>query len=152
MQVIFTVSPVRHWKEGAVNNQRSKAVLLLAIHELMQQHAHTHYFPAYEIFMDELRDYRFYASDMLHPSEQGVAYTWERFCDTWLSDEAKKLMAGVATVLKAAGHRPLQTETTNLKLFKENTLKQIHLLTLEHPYLDFSREIALLSTPNAEDC
>jgi len=147
LQVIFTVSPVRHLKEGAVNNQRSKSVLLLAIHELLKKHSNTHYFPAYEIFMDELRDYRFYAADMLHPSEQGVAYVWERFCDTWLGDEAKKPMTGVATLLKATAHRPLQTETTNLKKFQENTLKQIQQLTREHPYLDFSAEIALLSPP-----
>lgn len=152
LQVIFTVSPVRHWKEGAVNNQRSKAALLLAIHDLTQHHENVHYFPAYEIFMDELRDYRFYAPDMLHPSEQGVAYTWERFCGAWLSEDAKKIMAGVAALLKATGHRPLQTETTNLKKFKENTLKQIQQFIHDHPYLDFSREIALLSTPNAADC
>jgi hypothetical protein len=144
IRVIFTVSPVRHWKDGAVNNQLSKSVLLLSIHELLKKHNNTLYFPAYEIFMDELRDYRFYAADMLHPSEQGIDYVWERFCETTLDDEAKKIMAGVTSILKAVAHRPRQTESPNLKRFLENTLKQIDQLTTTNPFLDFRREIAAL--------
>ena len=131
IRVIFTVSPVRHWKDGAVNNQLSKSILHISIHELIKNHPNTRYFPAYEIFMDELRDYRFYAADMLHPSEQGTAYVWERFCDTWIDDSAKKIMAGVTAVLKAVDHRPWQTESPNLKEFIENTLKQIDQLTID---------------------
>ena len=63
--------------------------------------------------MDELRDYRFYAADMLHPSEQGTHYVWERFCDTWIDEPSKKIMAGVTAILKAVGHRPLNTDTPN---------------------------------------
>lgn len=143
-RVIFTVSPVRHWKDGAVNNQLSKSILILSIHRLMKKHSGISYFPAYEIFMDELRDYRFYASDMLHPSETGSAYVWERFCDSWLDDPAKKTMAGVSSILKAVAHRPRQTDLPNLKKFSENLLKQIEQLTLANPELDFSPEIAIL--------
>jgi hypothetical protein len=143
-RIIFTVSPVRHWKDGAVNNQLSKSILLLSIHRLMEKHQIISYFPAYEIFMDELRDYRFYASDMLHPSETGSAYVWERFCDAWLDETSKKTMAGVTAILKAFAHRPKQTDIPNLKKFTENLLKQIDQLTLSNPNLDFSPEIALL--------
>jgi hypothetical protein len=144
IRVIFTVSPVRHWKDGAVNNQVSKSVLLLSIHKLCSCDERLVYFPAYEIFMDELRDYRFYAGDMLHPSDQGIEYVWERFCDTFLENESKKTMAGVTAIVKAVSHRPRQTESPNLKGFTENTLKQIDQLTLSNPTLDFRNEIALL--------
>jgi hypothetical protein len=143
-RIIFTVSPVRHWKDGAVNNQLSKSILLLSIHRLMKKHQHISYFPAYEIFMDELRDYRFYAADMLHPSETGSAYVWERFCDAWMDEPSKKIMAGVTAILKAVAHRPGQTDLPNLKKFNENLLKKIDQLTLSNPTLDFSPEIAIL--------
>lgn len=144
IRVIFTVSPVRHWKDGAVNNQLSKSILHISIHELIRNHPNTRYFPAYEIFMDELRDYRFYDIDMLHPSEQGASYVWERFCETSIDDSAKKILAGVTDVLKAVDHRPRQTDSPNLKEFIENTLKRITQLTLSYPFLDFTHEISLL--------
>ena len=144
IRIIFTLSPVRHWSDGAENNQLSKSILHYSIHEILKRHANTSYFPAYEIFMDELRDYRFYAADMLHPSDQGSQYIWERFADTWLDELSKKIMAGVTAILKAAGHRPLHSESTNHKKFKQNTLRQIEHLTGLYPFLDFSNEIALL--------
>jgi hypothetical protein len=144
IKVIFTLSPVRHWKDGAVNNQLSKSILHYSIHKLLISHSNTAYFPAYEIFMDELRDYRFYAVDMLHPSEQGKTYIWERFFETWMDESVKKPMAGVNAILKAVTHRPLHTETFNHKKFVHNTLKHIDQLTGLYPFLDFSKEIALL--------
>jgi hypothetical protein len=144
LRVIFTLSPVRHWSDGAVGNQLSKSILHYSIHEIISRNSSASYFPAYEIFMDELRDYRFYAADMLHPSEQGIHYVWERFSDAWLDDPSKKIMAGVTAVLKAAGHRPLHTESTNHNKFVQNTRKQIERLTGLYPFLDFSNEIALL--------
>ena len=87
-QIIMTVSPVRHIKDGIVANQRSKALLLLAIEALTQQFANVHYFPSYEIMMDDLRDYRFYKSDMLHPTEQAIDYIWNHFCLLYTSDAA----------------------------------------------------------------
>jgi hypothetical protein len=144
IRLIFTVSPVRHWKDGAENNQASKSVLLLSIRQLLKKHENTRYFPAYEIFMDELRDYRFYATDMLHPSEQGSAYIWERFCDAYLDEESRKIMTGVTAIVKAVAHRPRQTDSPNLKLFIQSTLRQIDQMTVSNPFLDFSREIAML--------
>jgi hypothetical protein len=144
IRVIFTLSPVRHWSDGAVNNQLSKSALHYSIHEILKKHDGAFYFPAYEILMDELRDYRFYAADMLHLSEQAGKYIWERFCDAWVDNHSKKLMAGVTAILKAVGHRPLHAETNNHKKFQQNTLKQIEHLTGLYPFLDFSKEIAML--------
>jgi|WetSurSiteA1Bulk_404760.scaffolds.fasta_scaffold00127_9 hypothetical protein len=144
IRVIFTLSPVRHWSDGAETNQLSKSILHFSIHELLKRHPGTYYFPAYEIFMDELRDYRFYAADMLHPSEPGTWYVWERFSDSWLDETSKKIMADVAAILRAARHRPLHTESTNHKKFRQTTLQQIERLAGLYPFLDFSNEIALL--------
>ena len=93
LKVLFTVSPIRHWKDGAHGNQLSKATLLLAIDQLQQRFPkQIHYFPAYELMMDELRDYRFYADDMLHPSPLATDYIWERFKESLLTNEALKLL------------------------------------------------------------
>ena len=93
LKVVFTVSPIRHWKDGAHGNQLSKATLLLAIDELMQLYPEqTAYFPAYEILLDELRDYRFYADDMIHPSPLAIDYIWEKFATHWLSADTKQLL------------------------------------------------------------
>ncbi|MGL5920224.1 MAG: GSCFA domain-containing protein, partial [Bacteroidales bacterium] len=91
-KVVFTVSPIRHWKDGAFENQCSKATLILAVDELCKQFSFCSYFPSYEIFMDELRDYRFYAEDMIYPSAQGIEYVWERFGDTFFSAQTKEDM------------------------------------------------------------
>ncbi|NJK86456.1 MAG: GSCFA domain-containing protein [Bacteroidales bacterium] len=92
LEIIFTVSPIRHWKDGAVMNQVSKSTLVLAVHELVSQFDHVGYFPAYEIFMDELRDYRFYGADMLHPSDFAIDYIWSVFSDTYIDKEAMPMM------------------------------------------------------------
>lgn len=90
--VIFTVSPVRHWREGAVENSRSKSILLESIHQLKEMYGNITYFPAYEIMMDELRDYRFYAEDMLHPNNVAIQYIWERFIDSYMSSSTLNCM------------------------------------------------------------
>ena len=145
LRVIFTVSPVRHLKDGFFSNQVSKSMLLLSVHQLLEDHAQMHYFPAYEIFMDELRDYRFYADDMLHPSAAGVDYVWDRFCETYFGEEAKKTMAGVERIQKAVNHRPFQAESTAYLTFVDNTLRQMDALQKNFPFLDFSPEKSRLS-------
>lgn len=103
--VVFTISPVRHIKDGIVQNLRSKAHLITALHQFLEK-GKAHYFPAYEVLMDELRDYRFYASDMLHPSAQAVDYIWEKFTSAWISSDALPIMDEVASVRRAIAHRP----------------------------------------------
>ena len=143
---VFTLSPVRHWADGAVNNQLSKSVLHYSIHEILKSHPQACYFPSYEIFMDELRDYRFYASDMLHPSEQGAGYVWERFMETWMDEESGQILAEVSAITKAAQHRPVNAESEAHTKFKQLTLKKIEQLTRKYPFLDFSNEIQLFNS------
>lgn len=107
MRIVFTVSPVRHIKDGLEGNSRSKAVLLLAIDELCSRMDCCSYFPAYEIVNDDLRDYRFYASDLVHPSDQAVEYLWEIFRATYLNAEGEALLKEGNSIVKAYFHRPL---------------------------------------------
>jgi hypothetical protein len=144
IQVVFTVSPVRHWKEGAVNNLRSKAALILAVQQLEYDLDNVYYFPAYEIFMDELRDYRFYAQDMLHPSEIGIQYLWNRFCETFITSDTKLIVDKVDNVLSALRHRALHADTNAHRNFLRSLTEKMMHLQLEYPFLDLNREIASL--------
>ena len=106
VKIIFTVSPIRHLKNGFTGNSRSKAVLQLAIEDIRKYNEDTYYFPAYEIMNDDLRDYRFYASDLVHPSEEGIEYIWEKFIDTYLDSTGKGLLSEGIKKIKGASHRP----------------------------------------------
>ena len=109
LQVVLTVSPVRHTKEGLPENARSKAVLLLAAHELVDKYPSTiTYFPAYELFMDQLRDYRWYDVDMIHPSAAAQAVAFDAFCDTYLSDRARAAIKVIKAIHLDVGHRPTE--------------------------------------------
>ena len=104
-KILFTVSPVRHWRDGAVENQRSKSILIESIHQLKERYANAHYFPAYEIMMDELRDYRFYEEDMLHPSRVAVQYIWEKFGETCFSERTQQANAQLEKIHLMEQHR-----------------------------------------------
>lgn len=106
LRVVFTVSPVRHLKDGAEENSRSKATLLLAIDRLCSEFDFCSYFPAYELLLDDLRDYRFYASDLAHPSEHAVDYIWDFFCQTYLDDEGRATVKEGESIRRALEHRP----------------------------------------------
>ena len=105
-EYIFTVSPIRHFRDGAHGNQLSKSTLLLAVDEVCGKNGCCEYFPAYEIVMDELRDYRFYAEDMLHPSSQTVGYIWDRFCDAVVPAGDKQRLADMEKKFRQSRHRP----------------------------------------------
>lgn len=131
--IIFTVSPIRYKKYGYHESQLSKATLLLAIDTLMQekdsasctQHFALNYFPAYEIVLDELRDYRFYAPDMIHPSEQAVDYIFERFRETCFSDSANTFYEEYQPIKQALNHKPFNPDSEDYKLFLENAQKKL---------------------------
>ncbi len=106
-QIIFTVSPIRHMRDGAHENQLSKATLLLAADDVCRENSFCSYFPAYEIVMDELRDYRFYAEDMLHPSQQTVDYIWERFCESTMSASDLSELREAERLYRRSLHRPI---------------------------------------------
>lgn len=106
LRLIFTVSPIRHLKDGFEGNARSKATLLLACERLCSEIEGADYFPAYEIITDDLRDYRFYADDLLHPSSLAVTYVWEKFCKRYLSEQSRHILAAGEKITKAMNHRP----------------------------------------------
>ena len=139
LKVIFTVSPIRHMKDGAHMNQISKATLLLAEQSLYEKYPERiSYFPAYELMMDELRDYRFYADDMLHPSKVAVDYIWERFCDMYLDKATKDVLKEVEQINLALNHKPLNPSSDVHKQFLIQTLLKIKRLQAKYPYLCFS--------------
>jgi len=137
IKIIFTISPVRHWKETAHGNQLSKSTLLLAVNELLKQVSHTFYFPSYEILLDELRDYRFYADDMLHPSDLAINYIWERFSETCFSVNTQALLKKIDQINKGMFHKPFNENTSAHIRFKNNLLQQIVQLKTEFPYIKF---------------
>jgi hypothetical protein len=120
LKIIFSVSPIRHWKDGAHENNLSKARLLLAIDLLQKEFDNVLYFPAYELLMDELRDYRYYASDMLHPSDTAINYIWERFSDCYFSAETKKIKTEIEQLNADLAHRPLHPESESYQHFLKN--------------------------------
>ena len=139
IQFIFTVSPVRHLADGAHANQLSKATLLLAISQLCKTFE-AQYFPAYEIILDELRDYRFFAEDMAHPSPLAVDYVFERFAETYFNKETCQLNLKIDEIYKAVNHRPINENSIAHGKFKESMLKKIADIEKANPYLDFSKE------------
>ena len=129
---IFTVSPVRHIKEGFVENQRSKAHLITAIHQVISnchpersRGTSSNYFASYEIMMDELRDYRFYAEDMLHPSQKAIDYIWVRFFENYISEENHSTMQEVCNIQKALAHRPFNPDSDSHQKFLNNLKDKI---------------------------
>ncbi|MBQ5751405.1 MAG: GSCFA domain-containing protein [Bacteroidaceae bacterium] len=147
IKFLFTVSPIRHLRDGAHDNQKSKATLLLAIDRIMQMFPQNScYFPSYEIMMDELRDYRYYADDMLHPSTKAVEYIWECFSKCYFSKETQALCIKTAEITRALLHRPFDAKSASYRLFVEQTLEKIEKLSKEHPYIDFENETAQCNT------
>jgi hypothetical protein len=144
LKVVCSVSPVRHWKDGAIENQRSKSALILAIAALQQKVKDVYYFPAYEIFMDELRDYRFYGPDRFHPSEEALAYIWQKFLETFIEPADKKLLDKIQRVLLSLKHRPRFPGTKAHEKFRTNHEKNIRELLKSYPFLDFSKELSAL--------
>jgi hypothetical protein len=137
LKIIFTVSPVRHWKDGAVQNQLSKSTLILAINQLKRIFDNVEYFPAYEIMMDDLRDYRFYADDMLHPSKVGVDYIWDHFQKTYFETKTRSIIEEVNKVVLAENHRPFNSESESYRRFIENTENSKKELQSKYPFLQF---------------
>ena len=140
LRILFTVSPIRHWKDGAHGNQLSKATLLLAIDRLREELQHVYYFPAYEIVLDELRDYRFYADDMLHMSGFTVDYIWERFLYSFISPEVLGLMNQIGRVNKGVAHRPFDPQSEEYHRLVKKMLAELAMISRSYPMIDFSEE------------
>ena len=139
-RVIFTLSPVRHLGDGLEQNSLSKATLRVAIAEIVSSNKNAEYFPSYEIMMDELRDYRFYADDMAHPSKLAVDYIWERFSECTFSGDTLELIKRIAQITSATEHRPFNPQSDAYRNFCQQMLQRIATLELSHPTLDFTTE------------
>jgi hypothetical protein len=137
---IFTVSPVRHLKDGFIENTLSKSNLITALHSIFENEHYkpnTEYFPSYEIMIDELRDYRFYADDMLHPSHAAINYIWERFKETNISAENFIVMIAVENIQKALTHKPFNPNTESHLKFLEDINQKINILAQQYPRMNF---------------
>lgn len=137
LKVIMTVSPVRHLRDGLLENQRSKATLLLAVDKLEHELSFVHYFPAYEIMLDELRDYRFYNSDMLHPSNLAINHIWESFKSCFFSEDTQSIVKRVDGINRSLQHRPQHPESKAAQQFQQQLQNRIKELEKEFDFLRF---------------
>jgi hypothetical protein len=137
-KIIITVSPVRHLKDGVVENQQSKSHLITAVHQFLKSDTSAEYFPSYEIMMDELRDYRFYSDDMLHPSRIAIEYIWKLFSYNWISHESLDLNVKIGKIQKALAHRSREENSTRHKKFLTKLQAKIEEIQEKHPEITFS--------------
>jgi hypothetical protein len=145
IHIIFTISPVRHLREGVIDNNRSKAVLIQSVHELVERYDQLYYFPAYELVIDDLRDYRFYAEDLVHPNYHATQYVWEKFVNACMNESTKELMEEIASVNLAYKHKPFNPTSAAHKKFKEASLEKAKRLQELYPFIDLSKEIRFFS-------
>ncbi len=141
IRIIFTVSPVRHWKDGAHQNQISKANLLIGLEQVLTKHNQLYYFPAYEIQLDDLRDYRFYSSDMLHPNTVAVNYIYGLFAQTFFNSETQMLAKEILSVSRAMEHRVFFPDSEANSKFRKHFRTKIDQIMKEHPYLNLQKAI-----------
>ena len=142
IKIIVTVSPIRYAKYGFHGSQLSKATLLLASQQLLERYPdRVEYFPAYEIVNDELRDYRFYAADMLHPTEQAVDYIWERFSDTYFSQSTTDFITEWRPLKQALAHKVLDATSNEFIKFKQSSIEKLNLIAKKYPLLDVTNEL-----------
>ncbi|OBX22698.1 MULTISPECIES: GSCFA domain-containing protein [Bizionia] len=140
--IIFTVSPIRHLKDGFIENTQSKAHLITAIHELLHEksshdNGKLHYFPSYEIMMDELRDYRFYADDMIHPSQTAIHYIWNAFKTVWISESASKTMEAIDEIQRGLQHKPFNSNSEAHQLFLKKLSEKKEKMETSFPHITF---------------
>ena len=141
LQIILTISPVRHLREGVIENNRSKAVLIQAVHQIVEQFESVYYFPSYELVIDDLRDYRFYAEDLVHPNYQATNYVWEKFINACMNEETRQLMKEIAEINLAVQHKPFNPATTQHQHFLSSYLSKTEHLQDQYPFIDLKNEI-----------
>jgi hypothetical protein len=141
LQIIFTISPVRHLREGLVENNRSKAVLIQAVHEIVEAYKQTAYFPSYEYVIDDLRDYRFYAEDLVHPNYAASNYVWEKWVETYMNEETQGIMKQVAELHLAIQHKPFFAGSSQHKEFLQNCIAKSERLLSLYPYLPLHDQV-----------
>ncbi|MEO1259307.1 MAG: GSCFA domain-containing protein [Bacteroidota bacterium] len=140
LEIIVTVSPVRHLRDGLVENQRSKAALVLGLDEVCRQLEFVHYFPSYEIVLDDLRDYRFYEKDLSHPNEMAVDYIWKKFEHLFFNEGTKNICRQILSINNAAKHRPFHPASEAHQRFLKKQLELIDQLEKKYAFLNFKKE------------
>lgn len=141
LKIIFTISPVRHLRDGVIDNNRSKARLIEAVHSICSQHNHCIYFPAYEIVIDVLRDYRFYDIDLAHPNYAATEFVLEKFKEHYIENKSLELMDDIKKMVNAYRHRPFNPLTNAHQSFLNTSLAKTRQLQQQLPHLDFSEQI-----------
>ena len=149
VKIIFTISPVRHLRDGFVENNRSKARLIEVVHSLVGTKENLFYFPAYELVIDDLRDYRFYAEDMVHPNYAATNYVWDKFVATCIDEPAQKLMKEINTINAAKSHKPFNSTSQQHKKFLQLNLERVSELSKQHLYINFEEEKKYFSRSNS---
>ena len=140
IKVIYTISPVRHARDGLVNNNKSKAILIQAVHHVVEKFENHFYFPAYELVIDDLRDYRFYAEDMVHPNYLATAYVWEKFIAACIDPSCFALMKEMEKINIAVKHRPFNPASSAHRQFLNSYFNKVQALQDQYPYLSFAEE------------
>lgn len=145
VHIVFTVSPVRHIKDGIIENTKSKARLLCMIDEINRHDEGVSYFPAYDIMMDDLRDYRFYEVDMIHPNAIAIDYIWEKFSGHYFANETISLNKQIHKIQLASHHRPFNPQSEQHQSFIRQTLSEINAIKDRYEWLDFDLEMKMLN-------
>jgi GSCFA family len=145
LQLVFTVSPVRHIRDGVIENNRSKARLIEVVHYLVNKFDQLYYFPAYELVVDVLRDYRFYDSDMVHPNYQATSFVLEKFTDHFMDAESREITGDLRKIVIARKHRAFQPETMAHRQFLQSHLDKTKQLKSRFPFLDLEEELNYFS-------
>ncbi|RYY72084.1 MAG: GSCFA domain-containing protein [Chitinophagaceae bacterium] len=147
LKIIFTISPVRHLRDGFIENNRSKATLINAVHHMVDKFEGLHYFPAYELVMDDLRDYRFFAEDMVHPNYAATNYVWEKFVKACIDEPSQLLMKDIQGINAAVNHKAFNPASEAHKKFLQSNARHLEQLAAAHDYIDFSKEKSFFSSP-----
>jgi hypothetical protein len=140
LRIIFTVSPVKHVKDGVIENNRSKARLIDSVQSIVEQKQNSFYFPSYELVTDILRDYRFYKDDLVHPNEAAINFVFEKFTGHLIGQPSKELMEKIKKVISAINHKPFFKESISHKKFISAQLKIIAEIERAHSFIDLSEE------------
>ncbi len=144
---IFTISPVRHLREGFIENNRSKAALIQAVHELTNE-SNSFYFPAYELVIDDLRDYRFFAEDLVHPNYAATNYVWGKFVPAVIDEPSQIIMKEINEINAAVNHKPFNPTSISHKKFLQTNFEKVVALSQKYPYLNFSNELQFFNGLN----
>ena len=142
IKIIFTISPVRHIRDGVVDNNRSKARLIESVHRLIRKYDYVHYFPAYELVIDVLRDYRFYDADLVHPNYAATEFVLEKFAESCIDEASVQLMDDIRKIVIASKHKPFQPTTNAHKQFLISHFEKAKRMMDKYPFLDFKKELA----------